>query len=63
MRLCSCQENCIHYRSGNRKPPNNDVRNRYVCSRYVKMCEMAVYYETQIMGLTVACDMNKRRGK
>ncbi len=62
-RLCPCQDACIHYKTGSNRPNNHDVRNKYVCSRYVKMCEMAVYYETEIMGLTIACDINKRRVK
>lgn len=65
MRLCPCQENCVHYKSGSRMPPNNDVRNKYLCKEYPKGCKLAVYYETMIMGLTIACDINKskRRGK
>ncbi len=57
--LCPVQEACIHYKTGSRLPNNHDVRNKYVCSRYVKMCEHAVYYETEIMGLTIACEIKK----
>ncbi len=59
MKICPCQDNCIHYKSGSRQPPNNDVRNKYVCAKYIKGCDMAVYYETQIMGLIVACKISK----
>ncbi len=58
---CPCQENCIHYKNGSNKPSNHDVRNKQVCMKYVKMCEHAVYYETQIMGLEVACKLDKKR--
>jgi len=56
---CPVQECCIHYETGDNKPKNNDVRNKYRCRKYVRGCEMALYVETQIMGLTVACDINK----
>ena len=59
MKLCPCQENCVHYKSSGRMPPNNDVRNKQVCMEYVKMCEHAVYYETEIMGLTIACKVKR----
>ena len=59
--LCPVQDLCVKYRLGSRLPPNNDVRNKYVCSRYVKMCEMAVYYETQIMGLTISCEIKRKK--
>ena len=58
-KLCPCQEACVHYRSGSNRPPNNDVRNKYICMKYVKMCEHAVYYETQIMGITIACKVKR----
>ncbi|KKN74991.1 hypothetical protein LCGC14_0384930 [marine sediment metagenome] len=54
-KLCPVQEACIHYKSGSNRPNNHDVRNKYVCSRYVKGCEMAVFYEREIMGLIIAC--------
>ena len=61
-KLCLVQEACIHYKSGSNRPNNHDVRNKYACSRYVKGCNHAIYYETQIMGLIIACKI-KRRGK
>lgn len=59
---CSCQDICIHFETGTNHPPNNDVRNKHICSKYLKGCELALYVETEIMGLTVACKI-KRRGK
>ena len=58
-RLCPAQDVCCHYKTGSNRPNNHDVRNKYVCQRYVKMCEHAVYYETEIMGLTIACEIKK----
>ena len=59
LKQCPCQENCVHYKNGSNRPNNHDVRNKYVCTKYVKMCEMAVYYETEIMGLTIACKIKR----
>lgn len=57
---CPCQENCVHYESNGRMPPNNDVRNKQVCSRYVKMCEMAMFYEREVMGMVIACPIKPK---
>ncbi len=61
LKLCPCQDVCIHYESGDNKPKNNDVRNKFVCSKYLKGCEYSMYVETQIMGLTVSCEIDKRK--
>ena len=61
MKLCPCQENCVHYESGDNKPRNNDVRNKYICIKYLKMCELAVGYERDIMGLVIACPVSKSK--
>ena len=58
-KLCPAQDVCCHYKTGSNRPNNHDVRNKYVCSKYVKGCEHAVYYETQIMGLTIACKVKQ----
>lgn len=57
---CPVQEACIHYQISSNKPSNHDVRNKYVCSKYIKGCEMAVYVETQVMGLAVACKIKRK---
>ena len=58
-KLCPCQEVCCHYKSGSNKPNNHDVRNKYICRDYTKGCKLAFFYEYEIMGLTISCDINK----
>ena len=59
MKLCPCQEDCVHYDSGDNKPKNHDVRNKYVCMKYVKMCKLAFFYESEIMGIVSACPIKR----
>ena len=61
MKLCPVQEACVHYKTGTNRPNNHDVRNKYTCSKYVKGCEYAVFYETQIMGLTISCEIKRKK--
>ncbi len=58
---CPVQEVCIHFTTGTNKPPNHDVRDKVICKTYLKGCEYSMYVETQIMGLTVSCEIDKRK--
>ena len=58
---CPCQEFCIHFTTGDSKPKNNDVRDKYICKKYLKGCEHSLYVETMIMGLVVACKIKEKK--
>ena len=58
MKLCPVQDVCVKYKPGSRLPPNNDVRNKYICRDYTKGCKLAFFYEYEIMGITSACSIN-----
>jgi len=63
LKKCPVQDICIHYTTGDRKPPNHDIRDKYVCKAFKKdNCEMALYVQTEIMGLTVACKVKGGEG-
>ena len=61
LKNCPVSEICIHYDSGSNRPPNHDVRLKHLCRKYIKGCELAVFVETQVMGLTIACAIIKRK--
>ncbi len=61
MKLCPVQDVCVHFTTNDNKPKNHDVRNKYICTKYLEMCELAVGYERDIMGKTIACKISKSR--
>ena len=36
MKICLCQESCIHYRTGDNKPPNHHLRMFIPCKLWMK---------------------------
>ena len=63
---CPIQEQCQNYKSGNNKPPNNDVRNKVPCRSFLDMsCQMSLDIQLYL-GETLTCDIEmvkKIRGK
>lgn len=60
LKLCPVQEVCQFYRPWDNKPPNHDVRDKYICKKYIGGCEHALYVESVLMGLTIACPIDRR---
>ena len=59
LRKCPVSDICIHFTTGDNKPPNQDVRTRHMCKGYLAGCDKALYVETEIMGLTLACKIKR----
>jgi len=59
MKTCPTQELCLHFESGDNKPKNHDVRNKFPCVKFLDMsCEESVRIQLYL-GETLACDINK----
>ncbi len=63
MNLCFCQEFCLKYETGDTKPKNHDVRNKWPCKRWLAMdCEKIwILGELQefTTGKVFACETDK----
>lgn len=60
---CPLSEVCPYYTSGDNKPPNHDVRSKTPCKLFLDMsCEESLRIQ-RFIGETLACPINKRRGK
>ena len=63
MKCCFIQEICQHYLTGDNKPNNHDVRNKYPCKRWLAMdCEkMPLLAELgeYATGTVMMCDLAK----
>ena len=60
MKNCEIAEVCPHYESGDNKPPNNDVRNKIPCVKFLKMsCEMGVNIQIFLRGEGISCNIEK----
>ena len=58
--LCPIQEICISYRTGSRKPPNNDVRNKVPCKSFLDVsCELSIRIQQEAMGLAPSCRIKR----
>ena len=63
--LCPVQDVCIHYKITSRFPPNNDVRNKFPCYKWITMecskmgalAELQEYATNEVM----ACNIEKIR--
>ena len=68
LKNCPLSEICVMYKSGGRKPPNNDVRNKIPCKSFLDVsCEMGMSLELWLAGPNgISCDIEKvkrlRRG-
>lgn len=61
MKLCPIQEVCRKFKTGDNKPPNNDVRDKYPCKSFLDMsCDMGLRLQEWIDG-PVACNLEKIR--
>ncbi len=62
-KLCSQQEFCHHYKTGDNKPHNHDIRNKYPCLHWLALdCEkMLLLAELQgwTTGEIMSCDISK----
>jgi len=57
---CPIQDICRHFSTGDRKPKNHDVRDKFPCTKFIDMsCELTVEIQTWAMGLVIACKVGK----
>ncbi len=60
-KLCPIQDTCTDYDSGSNLPPNNDVRHKYPCQKWVDMtCIMGLELYKHYFGNYPACSIKKR---
>ena len=63
--VCLYQEVCRHYKTGDNKPKNHDVRNKYPCKQWLAMdCEkmwLLVELQEFATGEIVSCEVAKVR--
>ncbi len=60
LKICPIQELCIMYKSGGRKPPNNDVRNKIPCKLFLAVsCELSIRIQQEAMGLAPSCRIKR----
>ena len=56
LRSCPIQEICQMYKSGSRKPPNHDVRDKMPCKLFLDVsCDLSIRIQLDAMGLTSSC--------
>ena len=54
-KTCYLQHECPYFDEGTNKPPNNDVRDKYPCRKYLNdSCDMPILIRT-FYGETIAC--------
>jgi len=64
MKSCPIQEVCRFYTSGDNKPPNNDVRQKFPCKKWLDLsCEMGVKLQEFISGKPIACNLEDVKRK
>ena len=60
LQRCPIQEICVMYKSGGRKPPNNDVRNKIPCKSFLDVsCELSIRIQQEAMGLAPSCRIKR----
>ena len=58
-RMCDLQHACVKYETGDNKPRNNDVRDKYPCKKFVQSnCKMYLTWAHH-QGYTIACRIKK----
>lgn len=67
MKLCPMQESCQHFATGDNKPKNHDVRNKFPCQLWLSMrcSQMFALYDIieYCYGVRLgACDIGKVKG-
>ena len=59
-RACDLQHACVKYETGDNHPPNNDVRDKCPCVKFLHSnCEMYLYWASW-QGYTIACRIRKK---
>ncbi len=50
----------MNYKSGSKKPPNNDIRNKVPCKSFLDFsCKLSIAIQQEAMGLTPSCKLTK----
>jgi len=61
-RQCPIQETCQEYSRDDNLPPNNDVRNKYVCQKWLDMtCVMGLELYRWFNGNYPACSTRSKK--
>ena len=59
MKVCPIQDLCLYFETGDNKPKNHDVRNKFPCTKFLDMsCEESIRIQLYL-GETLACDIGK----
>ena len=62
IRSCPIQDICCHFATGDNKPHNHDVRDKFICTRFLDgSCELTVEIQTWAMGLTLSCKIKGKK--
>ncbi len=57
---CPIQDICQHFSTGDSKPKNHDVRDKFPCTKFLDMtCILSVEIQVWAMGLIIACEIKK----
>ena len=63
MKNCPLHEECLEYESGDNKPPNHDVRNKYPCSKFIAMSCPALLEILPMVGEDMSCNREEVKVK
>jgi hypothetical protein len=60
VKVCELQHACVKYKRSDNLPPNNDVRDKYPCQKFIDSnCEMYLHWSSW-QGYTIACRIKKK---